>query len=58
MAPSDWELNVLKFTEGTDKFKVYDKSISHDLKEQLKFLKRKILSRKTEVISMEHLMVT
>lgn len=36
MAPSDWELNVLKFTEGTDKFKVYDKSICHDLKEPFK----------------------
>ena len=36
MAPSDWELNVLKFTEGTDKFKVNDKSICHDLKEPFK----------------------
>ena len=36
MAPSDWELNVLKFTEGTDKFNVYDKSICHDLKEPFK----------------------
>ena len=36
MAPSDWELNVLKFTEGIGKFKVYDKSICHDLKEPFK----------------------
>ncbi len=36
MAPSDWELNVLKFTEGIDKFKVNDKSICHDLKEPFK----------------------
>lgn len=36
MAPSDWELNVLKFTEGTDKFKINDKSICHDLKEPFK----------------------
>lgn len=36
MAPSDWELNVLKFTEGTDKFKVNEKSICHDLKEPFK----------------------
>ena len=36
MAPSDWELNVLKFNEGTDKFKVNDKSICHDLKEPFK----------------------
>lgn len=36
MAPSDWEVNVLRFTEGTEKFKVYDKSINHDLKEPFK----------------------
>lgn len=36
MAPSDWELNVLKFTEGTDRYKVSDKSICHDLKEPFK----------------------
>ncbi|MDP3930385.1 MAG: hypothetical protein Q8R57_15300, partial [Bacteroidota bacterium] len=36
MAPSDWELNVLKFTEGTDKFKVNYKSICYDLKEPFK----------------------
>ncbi len=36
MAPSDWELNVLKFTEGIAKFKMNDKSISHDLKEPFK----------------------
>lgn len=36
MAPSDWEINVLKFTEGTDKFKVNDKSICYDLKEPFK----------------------
>lgn len=36
MAPSDWELNVLKFTEGTAKFNVNDKSICHDLKEPFK----------------------
>lgn len=36
MAPSDWELNVLKFTEGTVKFKVSDKSICYDLKEPFK----------------------
>lgn len=36
MAPSDWELNVLKITEGTEKFKVFDKSVCHDLKEPFK----------------------
>jgi molecular chaperone HtpG len=36
MAPSDWELNVLKFTEGTDKYKVSDNAIRHDLKEPFK----------------------
>lgn len=36
MAPSDWELRVLKFTEGTDKFKINDTSICHDLKEPFK----------------------
>ncbi|WP_347160082.1 HD domain-containing protein [Pontibacter chitinilyticus] len=36
MAPSDWELNVLKFTEGTVKFRVCNKSICHDLKEPFK----------------------
>lgn len=36
MAPSDWELNLLKFTEGTDKFKINDESICHDLKEPFK----------------------
>ncbi len=41
MAPSDWELNVLKFTEGTDKFKVNDKSICHDLKEPFKISQAK-----------------
>lgn len=41
MAPSDWELNVLKFTEGTDKFKINDKSICHDLKEPFKISQAK-----------------
>jgi molecular chaperone HtpG len=41
MAPSDWELNVLKFTEGTDKFKVSDESICHDLKEPFKISQAK-----------------
>lgn len=41
MAPSDWELNVLKFTEGTEKFKVNDKSICYDLKEPFKISQAK-----------------
>ncbi|MFQ3337073.1 MAG: molecular chaperone HtpG [Flavobacteriales bacterium] len=41
MAPSDWELNVLKFTEGTNKFKVNDNSIGHDLKEPFKISQAK-----------------
>lgn len=36
MAPSDYELNVLKITEGTEKFKVNDGSICYDLKEPFK----------------------
>ena len=36
MAPSDWEINVLKFTEGTEKFNINDESIAHDLKEPYK----------------------
>lgn len=36
MAPSDWEINLLKFNEGTDKFKINDQSICHDLKEPFK----------------------
>ena len=36
MAPSDWELSLLKFTEGTEKYKVNDSSICHDLKEPFK----------------------
>lgn len=36
MAPSDWEINVLKFTEGTKKFKINSESITHDLKEPFK----------------------
>lgn len=31
MAPSDWEINVMKLTEGTKDFKVNDKSICNDL---------------------------
>lgn len=41
MAPSDWELNVLKFTEGTEKFKVSEKSICYDLKEPFKISQAK-----------------
>lgn len=36
MAPSDWELSLLKFTEGTEQYKVNDSSICHDLKEPFK----------------------
>lgn len=36
MAPSDWELNVLQFTEGTSNFKAFEQSICHDLKDPFK----------------------
>lgn len=36
MAPSEWELNVLKLTEGNERFKVIQDSLAHDLKEPLK----------------------
>ncbi len=45
MAPSDWELNVLKFTEGTKKFKVFEQSICHDLKEPFKISNAKNIIR-------------
>ena len=35
MAPSDWELEVLKLTEGTDNFKVKKDSLLNDLKTPL-----------------------
>jgi hypothetical protein len=51
MAPSDWELNVLKSTEGTEKFKVNDKSICHDLKEPFKISQAKnIINENKQVI--------
>ncbi len=37
MALSDWELNVLKLTEGTDKYSINDNSICHDLKTPFSF---------------------
>ncbi|WP_295801401.1 ATP-binding protein [Mucilaginibacter sp.] len=36
MAPSDWELNTLKLTEGNEQFFLSAKSIKHDLKPTLK----------------------
>ncbi|GET25992.1 ATP-binding protein [Prolixibacter sp. NT017] len=45
MAPSDWEIEVLKLTEGTDKFKVKSDSLLNDLKAPLK------LSEAIKVIS-------
>ena len=36
MAPSDWEINVMKLTEGTDKFNLDKNSIKNDLKKPLK----------------------
>lgn len=36
MAPSDWEINTLKITEGYNKFCLYEQSIKHDLKTPLK----------------------
>lgn len=36
MAPSDWEIAVLKSTEGTDKFKTKSTSLINDLKTPLK----------------------
>jgi molecular chaperone HtpG len=36
MAPSDWEINTLKLTEGTINFSSFDCSIKHDLKTPLK----------------------
>lgn len=36
MAPSDWELEVLKLTEGTDKFQVKTDSLLNDLKTPFK----------------------
>ncbi len=53
MAPSDWELNVLKFTEGTDKFKLYDKSICHDLKEPFKISHAKRIVKENKIIFYE-----
>lgn len=50
MAPSDWELNVLKFTEGTEKFKVYDKPICHDLKEPFKISHAKNVIKENKTI--------
>ncbi len=50
MAPSDWELNVLKFTEGSTKFKVNDKSIGHDLKEPFKISYAKQIIKENKTI--------
>lgn len=36
MAPSDWEINTLKLTEGSDKFASAEYSIKYDLKTPLK----------------------
>jgi len=36
MAPSDWEINTLKLTEGTIKFSSFESSIKHDLQTPLK----------------------
>ena len=36
MAPSDWEINTLKLTEGSNKFCLFEHSIKHDLKTPLK----------------------
>lgn len=46
MAPSDWEIKVMKFTEGTDNFSTKSESICNDLKtpyktlEAIKFIKK------------------
>ncbi|HTN36932.1 MAG TPA: ATP-binding protein [Arachidicoccus sp.] len=37
MAPSDWEINTMKLTEGSNKFFQNEFSIKHDLKTSLKF---------------------
>jgi molecular chaperone HtpG len=50
MAPSDWELNVLKFTEGTEKFKVNEMSISHDLKEPFKISHAKQVVKENKIM--------
>lgn len=36
MAPSDWEINTLKLTEGSDKFSSFEYSIKYDLKTPMK----------------------
>jgi len=36
MAPSDWEINTMKLTEGNEKFKIKENSLRHDLKPPLK----------------------
>jgi len=45
MAPSDWEINVLKLTEGTDKFTVEEKSLANDLKKPYKYSDAKQIIR-------------
>lgn len=37
MAPSDWEINAMKLTEGSENYVKVDYSIKHDLKSPLKF---------------------
>jgi len=36
MAPSDWEINTMKLTEGNEKFIIEKNSLKHDLKPPLK----------------------
>ncbi|MFA0963556.1 ATP-binding protein [Roseivirga sp. BDSF3-8] len=36
MAPSDWEIETMKLTEGTEDYRVHENSIANDLKEAFK----------------------
>jgi hypothetical protein len=51
MAPSDWEINTMKLTEGNEQYFQVDFSIKHDLKTPLKFsvAKEIIIAKETHL---------
>ena len=51
MAPSDWEINTMKLTEGNEKYYQDSFSIKHDLKTPLKFsiAEKTIINNKTNL---------
>jgi Fe-S-cluster formation regulator IscX/YfhJ len=51
MAPSDWEINTMKLTEGNENYYQDDFSIKHDLKTPLKYS----IAEKTIIINKTHL---